>query len=583
MKVLLSGNEAIAHGAYVAGVTVATGYPGTPSTEILESVAKYDEIDASWAPNEKVALEVAIGASLAGARAMVTMKHVGLNVAADPLFTLAYTGVNGGLVVISADDPGMHSSQNEQDNRNYAKAAKIPMLEPSDSGEAAWLVDEAFKMSEMFDTPVILRTTTRVNHSKSIVEVDVERVRKETVYEKNAQKYVMIPAHAKWRREIVENRLMALSEFAEQFRGNRVEWGNRHIGFITSGISYQYIKEVYPDASVLKLAMTYPLPRKLVTDFIEQIEQAIVVEELDPFIEEQLKIWGLPVSGKRFIPAIGELNPDIIQGSLVDRETESTHEPTQDEIELPGRPPMLCPGCPHRGVFYTLHKLKMVVTGDIGCYTLSVLPPLEAMDTCICMGASIGNATGFQKATGRKDIVAVLGDSTFVHSGITPLIDAVYNRGFTTIIILDNRTTAMTGRQNHPGTGTTLKGYDSPPLDLEMLVKATGIKSVRVVDPYDLKAVKEAIKEETDKDEPSVIIFRRACLLVDKPKAMPFMVTNTCNGCKACIKLGCPAISWREGRAEIDPTICSGCEVCVQVCKKSAIAKYAKVDQGAGI
>ncbi len=583
MKVLLSGNEAIAHGAYVAGVSMATGYPGTPSTEILETIVKYEEIEAAWAPNEKVALEVAIGASLAGARALVTMKHVGLNVAADPLFTLAYTGVNGGLVIISADDPGMHSSQNEQDNRNYAKAAKLPMFEPSDSEEAAWLVDEAFKISEIFDTPVILRTTTRVNHSKSLVEVDVERVRKESAYEKNPQKYVMIPAHAKNRREVVENRLNALSEFVEQFRGNRVEWGNRHIGFITSGVSYQYIKEAFPDASVLKLTMTYPLPRKLITDFIEQVEQAVVVEELDPFIEEQIRIWGLPVSGKRYIPAIGELNPDIIKGALIEREDDASEEPEASDIELPGRPPMLCAGCPHRGVFYTLNKRKLMVTGDIGCYTLSVLPPLEAMDTCICMGASIGSATGFQKATGRKDVVAVLGDSTFVHSGITPLIDAVYNRGFTTVLILDNRTTAMTGRQDHPGTGTTLKGYESHSLDIEMIVRATGIQSVKVVDPYDLKAVKEAVKEETAKEEPSVIIFRRACLLVERPKTKPLMVTGACNGCKACVKLGCPAISWREKRAEIDPETCSGCEVCVQVCKKDAIVEYAKVDQGAGI
>jgi len=562
---------------------MATGYPGTPSTEILETIVKYDEIEAAWAPNEKVALEVAIGASLAGSRALVTMKHVGLNVAADPLFTLAYTGVNGGLVIVSADDPGMHSSQNEQDNRNYAKAAKIPMLEPSDSQDAVLLIDEAFNISEIFDTPVILRTTTRVNHSKSLVEVDVERVRKEETYEKNPQKYVMIPAHAKSRREVVENRLNALSEFAEQFRGNRVEWGNRHIGFITSGVSYQYVKEAFPDASVLKLTMTYPLPRKLITDFIEQVEQAIVVEELDPFIEEQIKIWGLSVSGKRFIPAIGELNPDIIRGSLADKEDDALEESEALDIELPGRPPMLCPGCPHRGVLYTLNKLKLVVTGDIGCYTLGVLPPLEAMDTCICMGASIGNATGFQKATGRKDVVAVLGDSTFVHSGITPLIDAVYNRGFTMVIILDNRTTAMTGRQDHPGTGKTLKGYDGPPLDLEMIVRATGIQSVKVIDPYDLKVVKEAIKEETAKDEPSVIIFRRACLLVERPNTKPFMVTGACNGCKACVKLGCPAISWKEKRAQIDPEICSGCEVCVQVCKKDAVVEYAKVDRGAGI
>ncbi len=571
MKVLLSGNEAIAHGAHAAGVTIATGYPGTPSTEILETLSRYEEVDASWAPNEKVALEVGIGASLGGARALVTMKHVGLNVAADPLFTLAYTGVNGGIVIISADDPGMHSSQNEQDNRYYAKAAKVPMFEPSDSEEAAFLVDEAFKISENFDIPVIVRTTTRVNHSKSLVDVDIERVVKETGYEKNAKKYVMIPANAKERRRLLESKLDALAEFSEGFSGNRVEWGSRHIGFITSGISYQYVKELYPDASVLKLTMTYPLPRRLISEFIGQVDEAIVVEELDPYLEDQIKAWGLQVTGKQYIPNIGELSPDIIALGLGSKDEEV--EPSGED-ELPARPPVLCAGCPHRGVFYVLRRLKLIVTGDIGCYTLGVLPPLESMDTCICMGASIGNAMGIQKATGRKDVVAVIGDSTFIHSGITPLIDIVYNQGVSTVIILDNRTTAMTGQQDHPGTGTTLKGAESRELNLEKLVRAIGVESVRVADPYNLKAVKQVIKEEIEKEEPSVIIFRRACLLVEKSNAAPFAVNEKCNGCKVCLKLGCPAISWEDNKAVIEPSQCTGCEVCVQLCKKDAIVKY---------
>lgn len=572
MKKLLSGNEAIAHGAYAAGVTVAVGYPGTPSTEILENIVKYEDVDASWCPNEKVALEVGIGASIAGARALVTMKHVGLNVAADPLFTLAYTGVGGGLVIVSADDPSMHSSQNEQDNRYYARAAKIPMLEPSDSAEAAWLIDEGYKISEMFDTPVLLRTTTRVNHSKSLVSLDCERVRKEPVYEKNAQKYVMIPANARQRRVLLETRLANLQEYSEQFTGNRVEWNGLQLGFITSGVSYQYVKEAFPEASVLKLAMTNPLPRRLIEDFVSQVEKVIVVEELDSFIEEQLLSWGLPVTGKEFVPGIGELSTEIVRLSAGDVE-----EPVQEETEeepLPQRPPMLCPGCPHRGIFYMLRKLKLVVTGDIGCYTLGVLPPLESMDTCICMGASIGNAMGFQKGSGRKDVVAVIGDSTFIHSGVTPLIDVVYNNGSTTTMILDNRTTAMTGRQGHPGTGLTLKGEMSREIDIERLVRAIGIESVRTIDPYDLKTARQVIEEEIAKNEPSVIISRRPCLLAQRQTVTPLTVTEDCEGCKACIRLGCPALSWEGDKAKIEPSICTGCNLCGQVCRNNAITGY---------
>ena len=581
MKVLLSGNEAIAYGAYAAGVKIASGYPGTPSTEILETLTKYDEIDASWAPNEKVALEVGIGASLGGARTLVTMKHVGLNVAADPLFTLAYTGVNGGLLIVNADDPSMHSSQNEQDNRYYARAAKVPMLEPSDSQEAAWLVDEGLKISERFDVPVILRMTTRINHSKSLVEVDIERAESSRAYEKDVQKYVMIPAHARQRRNSLEQRLEALAEFSEEFPGNRVEWGSRSMGFIADGVSYQYVKEVFPEASVLKIAMVHPLPKRMISDFVEQVEKVIVVEELDPFIEDQLKAWGLPVVGKRLIPGIGELNPETIRAGVMGDADALASLAAVDDI--PGRPPMMCAGCPHRGVFYILKKMKLMVAGDIGCYTLGVTPPLQAMDTCFCMGASIGNAMGFQKATGRKDVVAVIGDSTFMHSGITPLIDVVYNRGISTVIILDNRTTAMTGRQDHPGTGKTLKGADGVEIDIEKLVRGLGVASVQVIDPYDLKAARAAITEEIAKDEPSVIIFRRACLLAEKVTAEPLMVIDACDGCKACMQLGCPALSWEDDRARIEPSQCIGCDVCGQVCKADAIVKYERADQGAGI
>jgi indolepyruvate ferredoxin oxidoreductase alpha subunit len=573
MKRLMSGNEAIAHGAYAAGVKVAVGYPGTPSTEILENICKYEDVDASWCPNEKVALEVAIGASIAGARALVAMKHVGLNVAADPLFTLAYVGVGGGLVLITADDPGMHSSQNEQDNRHYARSAKIPMLEPSDSAEAAWLVDEGYKISEMFDTPVLLRTTTRVNHTKSLVSLDYERVKKDEVYEKNAQKYVMIPANARQRRILLENRLTGLIEYSEQFTGNRVEWSGLQLGFITSGVSYQYVKEAFPEASVLKLAMTNPLPKRLIEDFVSQVEKVIVVEELDSFIEEQLLAWGLPVSGSESIPRIGELSTEAIRISL-DQDKGASESVNKTDENMSQRPPMLCPGCPHRGIFYVLKKLELVVTGDIGCYTLGVLPPLEAMDTCICMGASIGNAFGFQKATGRKDVVAMIGDSTFFHSGITPLINVVYNNGSTTTIIVDNRTTAITGRQGHPGTGVTLKGEKHKEIDIERLVRAIGIESVKVVDPYDLKTVRQVVEEEVAKNEPSVIISRRPCLLIDPQPTVPLSITDECDGCKACIKLGCPALSWENGKAVIEPSICTGCNLCGQVCKNDAIKEY---------
>lgn len=459
MKTLLSGNEAIARAAYEAGVTVATAYPGTPSTEILENVAQYKEIYSEWAPNEKVALEVGIGASIAGARVLVAMKHVGVNVAADPLFTFAYTGVNGGLVLISADDPGMHSSQNEQDNRYYAKFSKIPMLEPSDSQEAKDMVKMAFALSESFDTPVMLRITTRIAHSQTLVELEEREEVGVKEYVKNPLKYVMIPAYGRMRHVVVEERRQKLEQETEKVTVNRIEWNSEDIGVITSGINYHYVKEVLPQVSVLKLGMTNPLPKELISQFVSRVDKAYVVEDLEPFMEEQIKSWGLEVIGKETFPRTGELSPALIEAGITGQSAASEAAATAAQ-EIPKRPPVLCAGCPHRGVYYIINKLKLKVTGDIGCYTLGALPPLEAMDSCICMGASIGTALGMEKARGRefsKDLVAVIGDSTFMHSGITGLVDVVYNKGTTTTLILDNRTTAMTGHQDNPATGYTLK------------------------------------------------------------------------------------------------------------------------------
>lgn len=580
MRVLFSGNEAIAFGAYMAGVTIAVGYPGNPSTEILECLAKYEDVDASWAPNEKVALEIGIGASIAGARVLVPMKHVGLNVAADPLFMLAYIGVNGGIVIISSDDPGMHNSQNEQDNRHYARAAKIPMLEPSDSQEAASLIDEAFKISEHFDTPILIRMTSRIDFSKSLVEVNTERVKKEVGYEKDTQKHVMVPANARSRREVLENRLVALTQFSDEFPENRVEWGSRQIGFITSGISYHYVKEVFPEASVLKLTMTNPLPKRLIADFIDQVEKVAVIEELDAYIEDQIKAWGLPVTGKRYISSIGELNPDIIRDAFESKENSEREEVL--ELELPGRPPVLCAGCPNRGVLHVLKKMGPVVMGDIGCSTLGLMPNMESIDTFTCMGASIGNAIGFQKATGRKDIVAVIGDSAFIHSGINSLIDIVCNGGITTVIILDNRSNEGTD-QEHLRTDGLTSGAKNQELVFESLIRAIGIESVREINPYDLEAITQVITEEINKDEPSIIISRKPCLLVEEPKTYPLMVIDKCNGCKLCLELECPSISWEENRARIESDTCVGCGVCVQICSEDAIVTYECADEGAGI
>ncbi|MEW6378262.1 MAG: indolepyruvate ferredoxin oxidoreductase subunit alpha [bacterium] len=578
MKVLLSGNEAVARGAYEFGVRVAVGYPGTPSTEILENIVQYPEIYAQWSPNEKVALEMGIGASLAGARTLVTMKHVGLNVAADPLMTLAYTGVNGGLVIITADDPGMHSSQNEQDNRFFAKFAQIPLLEPADSHEAKEMVGFGMVISESFDTPVLLRLTTRISHSKSLtwVEEDFRADLHRKPFARDPQKYVMIPAYSRKRRALINKRTETIrDEISETTIWNSSQINDTSIGIITGGVAYQYAREVLPHASFLKLGMSYPLPEKRIRKFAAQVEKLYVVEELTPFIEDQVRLMGLAVEGGRSIlPDTGELSPDIVARAFG---KESSRDVFNPGVAIPPRPPAMCPGCPHRGLFYTLNRKKIRAMGDIGCYTLSVMPPLEAMDMCICMGASIGAAHGFNKAIEGSDtrpVVGVIGDSTFCHSGITGLLDIAYNQGTTTVIILDNRTTAMTGFQQHPGTGRTLKGRETRAVDLVALAKAMGISRVEVVDPYDLAQLGQVIDQETATAEPSLIISRRPCVLLERnAKRIQRQVDpRACTGCRMCLKLGCPAMSsGSEGKAQIDPLLCNGCPVCEQVCKAQAI------------
>ncbi len=582
-KELLTGNEAIARGAYESGVTLAAAYPGTPSTEILENFARYPGVYAEWAPNEKVAMEVGIGASLAGARTLVAMKHVGVNVAADPLMTFAYTGVNGGFVLVSADDPGLHSSQNEQDNRRYARFAGIPLFEPSDSQEAKDMVKCALELSEQFDTPVMLRITTRVAHSRSLVEIGEPRAVALRPYLKDAKKYLMVPAFARMRRVVLEERLARLREYSEESPFNVIEWKNRAAGVITSGISYQYVREALVDASTLKLGLTNPLPEKLIRHFAGEVERLFIVEELEPFIEEQVRAMGIAVLGKELIPNTGELNTEILTTKFTaagiiepSRKAAPAKVVSPEAPVVPGRPPVLCPGCPHRGLFYALRRLKLTVTGDIGCYTLSGLPPLEAMDSCICMGASIGAAHGAGKANpemaGRT--VAVIGDSTFFHSGITGLLNMVYNKGAGTVIILDNSTTAMTGHQDHPGTGRTLMGAPAPAVDLEALAQALGVKRVRVVDPLDLAETRAAVQEEVAAGEPSVIVSRRPCVLLTRAtEPAVVVVAEKCIGCKVCLQLGCPAISVKDKLARVDPGACTGCGLCTQVCREGALVK----------
>jgi len=570
VKKLMLGNQAVARGAYEAGVAVATAYPGTPSTEITEFIAKYDDIYAEWSPNEKIALEVAIGASLAGARAIVSMKHVGLNVAADPLFTASYAGVNGGLVIVVADDPGMHSSQNEQDSRFYAKSAHVPMLEPSDSQEAKDYIKLAFELSESYDTPVIVRLTTRVAHSQSMVELAEPQPIALKEYVRNPKKHVMMPAMAKARHIVVEQRMKKLAKDSCQFDINKVEEGDPSIGIIASGIVYQYAKEVLPQASFLKLGMIHPLPKDLILDFASKVDKLYVFEELEPFIEEQIKSWGVQVVGKELFSVQGEYSSNMIERAIKGNSIN-----IKEKAELPNRPPVLCPGCPHRAVFYNLKKLKLTAMGDIGCYTLGALSPLDGIDACICMGASIGMAHGFEKARGKdfsKKVVGVIGDSTFIHSGIGGLIDIVYNKGVSTILILDNSITAMTGHQDNPATGRTIKGEIASALDLVALVKATGIHNVRVIDPFNLKDSEIALKEEIERDEPSVIIFKRPCALLDKSQASPLRINSEkCTSCGLCLRLGCPAIQKKDDGMVINDALCNGCRLCIQVCRFNAM------------
>ncbi len=588
MRVMLTGNEAIARGAYEAGVKVAMGYPGTPSSEILENVARYKEIYCEWSVNEKVAMDGVIGAAYAGRRAMVTMKQVGMNVAADSFFYVVYTGVNAaGLLIVTADDPGMFSSQNEQDNRHYAKFAKMPLLEPADSQEAKDFVRVGLEISEQFDVPVILRTVMRVSHSSSPVELG------KRVYDDNAptpplkrdpHKLVCTAGWARQRRPIVEARIKQLVEFAETFPYNRIEWGKRDLGIITSGVVYTYAREIFPEASFLKLGMTYPLPSRLVRSFAAGVEQLIVIEELDPFLEEAVRLTGINVEGKAIFPAIGELVPAVIeqcaaQAGLLPKEAVAARRDVTPK-NLPPRSPVLCPGCPHRSTFYILNKLKYVVAGDIGCYNLGALPPFNATDTMGAMGASVGVAHGFDKAGLPDPFVAVIGDSTFFHAGVAPLLNIVHNNGRSTVLILDNYTTAMTGHQDHPGTATTLSGELGQRVDIETLVRAMGVEHVRRVNAFDVKAVEKSIKEAVSFDGPSVVIMDGPCVFVEWERVPPFEVDlEKCNGCSLCFRLGCPAIirtdklDAKTGRpkAEIDPVLCVGCDMCRQVCPRRAI------------
>ena len=574
MKTLMLGNEAVARGLYEAGCSFVSSYPGTPSTEITECAAKYPEIYAEWAPNEKVAMEAAFGACLAGKRSFCGMKHVGLNVAADPLFTISYTGVNAGMIIAVADDAGMHSSQNEQDSRHYAMAAKIPMLEPADSAEGLEFAKLAYELSEKFDTPVLLKMCTRVAHSQSVVEPGERVEAPAKPYEKNGPKYIMMPGNAKRRHPVVEERTNALIAYAETTPLNRVEEGSDHkMGIITSSTSYQYVKEVCGDRfPVLKLGMIWPMPEKLIKDFAAGVEQLVVVEELDGFIEAHCRNMGLSPVGKDTFSCIDELN----QNTVAEKLGIPYEKGTALQESIPPRPPVMCAGCPHRGLFYTLAKNKLTVLGDIGCYTLGAVAPLAAIDTTICMGASVSGLHGFNKASGgatEGKSVAVIGDSTFMHSGVTGLINIAYNESNSTVIILDNSITGMTGHQQNPTTGFNLKGDPCTKIDLESLCRSVGIKRVQVVDPYNLAECDQAVKEELAANEPSVIISRRPCALLKYVKHKAPLIANSdkCVGCKSCMRIGCPAISIVDGKAKIDNTLCVGCGVCQQLCKFDAL------------
>ncbi|NLC20262.1 MAG: indolepyruvate ferredoxin oxidoreductase subunit alpha [Clostridiales bacterium] len=571
-KVIMLGNEAFARGAYEAGCKVSAAYPGTPSTEISEYIAKYDEIYAEWSPNEKVAMEVAIGASLSGVRALASMKHVGLNVAADPLFTASYIGVNGGLVAIVADDPGLYSSQNEQDTRAIARAAKVPVLEPSDSNEAKEFVKFAFELSEKYDTPVIVRSTTRLSHSQGLVSLS-ERVEPEDKpYSRDIAKNVMMPGNAKGRHIVVEAREKALTEDACSFEINRIEYGDSKIGFITSGIPYQYVKEAFPQASVLKLGIVNPLPRRLIEEFAANVETLYVIEELDPIIEEQVKSWGIKATGKEILTVQGEYSVNMLKKAIAGEKSEIA-----PAAQVPNRPPILCPGCPHRSVYSVLNRLKIHAAGDIGCYTLGAVVPLNVVDTTICMGASISSLHGMEKAKGKdyiKNWVAVIGDSTFLHTGINSLIDMVYNKGTGTVMILDNSTTGMTGHQDHAATGKTLKGEATYAVDLATLCKAVGVNHVYEINAFDTQKLEKAVKEATAMDEVAVIITKSPCVLLDKAavRKQYRIEQELCRRCGMCMKPGCPAITKKDdGKILINDTMCNGCGLCEQACKFGAI------------
>ncbi len=583
-KVIMTGNEAIARGAYEAGCHVASAYPGTPSTEILENFALYEGVYAEWAPNEKVGFEVASGASIGGARVLTTMKHVGLNVAADPLFTMAYEGVNGGFVVVTADDPGMHSSQNEQDNRFYAPHAKVAMVEPSNSQECIDYMKEAYEISEKFDTLVLFRVTTRISHSKTVVEVGDKQAVEVKPYDKNIKKYIMTPGHSKIKHYEVEERLEKLRQYSNTTKLNRMEMGNTKIGIITSGISYEYCREVFGDnASYLKIGFSYPLPDEMIKEFASKVEKLYVVEENDPYLENSVKALGISCIGKEVIPICEELNPDIIRRGILGEENKITY--TAD-TNPPSRPPVLCPGCPHRGIFYAVSKYKDVIaSGDIGCYTLGMNAPLSVTDTVICMGASISAGVGMERASivaNREDkkVFAFIGDSTFFHSGVTGLIESVYNNTPIVTVILDNRITGMTGHQENPGTGRTLQNREAPMVDIEALVLACGIKkeNIKVVDPYKIEETSKAVKEAHDSTEPFVIITKQPCALIKdvlkKRANLKCKVdAEKCKKCKMCLKTGCPALKFQNGVVEIDESMCNGCEICKQVCPFDAIEK----------
>ncbi|MFV1970329.1 MAG: indolepyruvate ferredoxin oxidoreductase subunit alpha [Acidimicrobiia bacterium] len=591
MGVLLSGNEAVARGAVEAGALIAVGYPGTPSTEILESIADRTDMDVRWSPNEKVALDVALGASLGGVRALCTMKHVGLNVAADTFMTAAYTGVGAGLVIVCADDPGMHSSQNEQETRAYARMGGVPLLEPSNSAEAKEFTALAFDISEEFDTPVLVRTTTRVSHNRGVVEIGPRIERPVTGFDRNPQKYVMIPGHARGRRPVLLERLERLSKYAEASPLTAESGSGSGFGVVTSGIAHHYVKEVLPDAKVLKLGMSYPLPIERIREFARSVDRLFVVEELDPLVENDLLAAGIEVEGKAFFPRVGELSPDAVRRGF----SSAGILPKQISIEpapsTVARPPLLCPGCPHTPPFLALKRLGAVVTGDIGCYTLAALEPLSAMDTCIAMGSSIGMAVGMAASGGADGpVVATIGDSTFMHGGIAGLADAVYSQANITVLILDNGTTAMTGGQEHPGTGITLQGTDVPPIDLVGLCESLGVRDVRVIDPYDMGATFSAIEGAIAHVGPSVVITNRPCVEAPtKVRDTPFeVITDACTACQACMTIGCPSIIWSEeifeGRRKvvIDPVTCTGCTLCAQLCPPLAIVPVQASEESNG-